>query len=417
VCSSWLFVVMLLTCSLPMAALCLMLGGVSTGEIVWAYLMLCLIALLYASWGVFCSVVTSRSSVASMLAYAGVFATNIAAPAMDPMNAGLGRALSPFGFVYSSTDPIAWFSFHLPSWLPGLVVFFLLIALLLNWATTRLLHFSVNRAPVIRLLTAAMMVGLLLLALGSAAIPYANSGLVTIITASVALLFLALVFATGDAPALRVRSLTGWLARGLDPRRMFSGEANGGWSYLLLLAALFGATLRVASLASRGAPAASASNPFRRAWLAPATLGLSASGAWEIFLLLGAVLLCLSALGAVGVALRSRRAAMALMLGFLLVTQLLPGIIWLHDIAVTGSSKLVRATDYLAPYIGVTLIADPSLAKTLLPAGSQTHGAMPFWQVSAAIYLALAALFVVVAEIQYRVNRRPKPAAAAGSGG
>ena len=422
--STWLFVVMLLTCSLPMAALCLMFGGVSLGEIAASYLMLCLFALAYASLGLLCSTVLARSVSAIILAYGLIFGSLVGSTMLDLGMSGLGRALNPFGCLATGADPITIFSHSLPAWLPGAIVRPLLSLLFTNWAISRLPHFHADRALVIRSLVALLLIVCLLLALGVPLMPYYFvTGQLVVIGAAVALILSALLFATADSPTARPRSLLAWMITGLDPRRMFSSQLRGGWSYLLLLAALYAGTVWLA-IVLRAQAGSGSPGPYRPGagpYSGYQHLTLSQMDALRLFLLMAAVLLCYSGLGALGAALRSRRVGIVLAAFFLLVSQGVVGMVWIGDLPPVGSVN--AGTDYslyLAPYVGVFSIADPAGAKRAIPAGMLPPAALPVWQVTAAIYLLLALAFLASAEAIYQANYRrvapaqPEPAGPAG---
>lgn len=408
--SGWLFVVMLLTCSLPMAALCLMFGGVSVGEIGASYFMLCVFALLFGSVGIFCSALVARSVTAMALTYGAVFAYLLGTFALEPMQQGFGRAFNPFGFVADSTEPIRMFGTSFPPWLPGAVVLPLMSALAMNWAMTRLPHFVVDRALVMRLLTAVLAAALVALAAGGGGLPFGlGKGLPVVITAATALLVSAVFFGTGALPVSRPRSLLLWVISGLDPRRMFSGQLRGGWSYLILLAAVFVGSLRLASILAGGHPAPNPGRYFGRYAHSPATLAsptIGGTAALHLLVLLGAVLLCYSALGVLGAAAGSRRAGIFLVVSFLLVEQVVPGIMWLRDIAFgLLSSGDPDYTLYLAPYVGIATIIEPSVLKTL-PKAMRPPAALPIWEVTAMIYLLKAGFFFLLAEVVYYISGR-----------
>lgn len=410
--SGWLFVAMLLTCSLPMAALCLMFGGVSTGEIVASYLVLCLFALAFGSVGVLCSAHFSRTVTATMVTYAVIFGYLIASIAFDPMVQGPARLLNPFAFVALSGDPIRLFSRPYPAWLPAAALLPLTSLLLVNWAMTRLPHFVVNRALAIRGLLALLLVALLLLGLGTPGTPFYPSQLFTVvIPLAIGVMLSSAFLTTGVASDPRPKSLLLWMASGLDPRRIFSNQLRGGWIYMLLLSGLFAASLWVAGLL--GVPPA-APLPWRGGYAAApaATSAVTVGGtaALRVFLLLGSVVLCYSALGAVGAAWRSRAVGVALVLSLFVLTQIVPGILWLRDTLIAGSGGTESLSLYLAPYVGMLSIIDPGLLKNAVAKTLRPPIAPPFWQVTAVIYLLLSALFFALAEVIHRLNVREAPA-------
>ena len=399
--SGWLFVVMLLTCSLPLAALCLMFGGVSGAEIFWAYVMLCCSALFFGSVGVFFSALMSRSMGAVMLTYGAVGAYLILTAITDPRYSGMLWPLNAFAFIVDPIEPIQFFSTKLPGWLPAVVILPLASLLLLNWGISRLRHFAADRAIAVRWLTAVLFVALTFFGLGramsgsaprwwgpgmpTAPIPGTPHFVVAMAAAAV-LLFLAVFFVTGDRPGGRFRSLVGWMITGLDPRRMFSNQLRGGWAYLLLLTAALAAALKYGA-------------------------SLSAVDALATFALIGAVMLACSALGALSAALNSRAAGVALIVLMLLLTQTVPAAMWLHYGSMQprgNGADLVHYALYVAPWWPLSLIHRPVLEKyfppLLLP-----PAAPPVWLVTTVLYLLMAAVGFGLAEMAYQLYLRRGP--------
>ncbi|NIM06891.1 MAG: hypothetical protein GTO55_10095 [Armatimonadetes bacterium] len=417
--SGWLFVVMLLTCSLPMAALCLMFGGVSVPEIFWSYFMLCLFALFFGSMAVLCSSLLKRSALAVVLTYAAVFSyliTTVVIQAFASQASPWGAvgALNPFVFIFYSTEPLSFFSFSIPGWLPGVVLLPLASVLFLNWAMERLPHFTVNRAFAIRGLFALLVVVLTVLAVSHNApgylIPSSYQFLASaVIPGSTALLLAALLLATGNAPNHRPHSLLGWMVSGLHPRRIFSNELRGGWVYMILLAGLFAGALLTNATVGTSAATGSTSGaglPLPAAVAKPGgSLALAAADAWHIFALIGAVLLCYSGLGALGAALRSRTVGIVLILALFVLSHLVPGAVWIaYNSSGASGGEPIHYSLYLAPYVGLSAICHPSLYNGL--PFVLAPPAPPIWAVTAITYLLLAMVGFGLAEILYQTRRK-----------
>jgi hypothetical protein len=394
--SGWLFVVMLLTCSLPMAALCLMFGGVSGGEIFWSFVMLCLFGLLFGSIGVFWSSLFTRTIAAVLLSYGTIMFYLIATGIFAAEPIALGT-LSPFRLIYGSTESLDLVVATVPAWLPGLVLLPLASLFFVIWAISKAPHFAVERAPHLRGLLAVLLTAVTLLGMFSSGPlvggPGASFLLVPVIGGGAALLLASAFFATGDGPSSRPRSLVLWMLTGLDPRRIFSSQLRGGWAWLLLLAAVFcGALLLGVSLLKGTA--------------AGASVNLTGAGVARIFAVLGAALLSYSALGALGAALNSRRVGIALVVIMFVVTHLVPGIIWI-DAAAWGPGESGPAVYglYFAPYAALSLIGYPDTAKAL-PDLVKPPAAPPLWAATAVLYLMLAAAGFAFVEIVYQMQRR-----------
>ena len=407
--SGWLFVVMLLTCSLPMAALCLMLGGISGGEIFWSYIMLCLFALCFGSIGILWSSLFSRTIAAVLLAYGSVMFYLIATViAEDPTRSGTVHVFNPFVFLTGSTEPLSlsWLgsSTSIPAWLPGLITLPLAALFFATWAIARAPHFVSERAPLQRGLLATLFVLLTLLALLSQSRGGGGATSFAIIFTGVAALLVATVFfATGDRPASRPGSLVAWLLGG--PRRLFSSELRGGWAFLLVLAALFVITLLLGNALAAGLlPALSIARAKHQAsvWQL-----LSVAEAAKVFAVLAAVLLCYSALGALGAALNSRRLGIAFIVVVFVATHLVPGILWIDYGSWANGTEPSAAlySLYLAPYAALTAVGYPDLGNHL-PSNLAPPAAPPLWMGTAILYFILAVAGSAVAEMAYQLRRR-----------
>jgi len=383
--SGWLFVVMLLTCSLPMSALCLMLGGVSGSEIFWNYVVLCLFALLFASVGILFSSIYRRSVQSVPLAYVCTFLFASAASNVGPMQGGPFWTLNLFAWGAAGGSAIGFFSFSIPAWLPVVILLPLACLLMLNLGIQRVPHFVADRALAIRLLTAGLLVTFMLLAMGGAgagALGYAAG--IGLGCASL-LIVMPASFATGYRPRSWPRSLVGWLLGGLDPRRMFSSELSGGWAYVLVLVALYSATLLLAPSVPGGQPALDV---------------------WAIFVFLASIVFCYSALGALGAAFDSRSLGVAPILLLYTFNWLVTGFIWTtYRGAVTQPGPAEQYALQLSPFVGLMTLFGYGSSQTQSPLPGP-WGGRPFWEVSAILHLIVAVAALAVAEMVYQVYRR-----------
>jgi len=394
--SGWLFVVMLLTCSLPMAALCLMFGGVSGGEIFWSYVMLCLFGLLFGSIGLFWSSLFTRTIAAVLLSYGTIMFYLIATGvfAAEPMALG---TLGPFRLIYGSTESLDLLVATVPAWLPGLVLLPLASLFFAVWAISKAPHFTVERAPHLRGLLAVLLAAVTLLGVLSGGPLGGSHGgsllLIPVIAGGAALLLASAFFATGDGPSSRPRSFVLWMLTGLDPRRIFSSQLRGGWAWLLVLAGVFCGALLLGVSLLRGTAAGGG-------------VSLTGMGVARIFAVLAAALLFYSALGAFGAALNSRRIGIALIVIMLVATHLVPGIIWI-GVTTWGPDESGPAVYslYFAPYAALSLIAYPDTADAL-PDLIKPPAAPPLWAATAVLHLILAAAALAFVEIVYQMQRR-----------
>lgn len=461
--SGWLFIVMLLTCSLPMAALCFLFGGVSAGEIIWSYLALCVFAFFYGSIGVFFSSLVRRSTLAVVLTFASVFVC-VMASLLVQILLNLGSpwgnigVFNPFIFINSSAETLKLFSLTIPGWLPVITVLPLCSLLLLNWAISRLPNFVVNRALVMRILLALLIPALAQLGLGdnTASGHHSHGGNTVLaigIIGAIALFALTALFATGSAAEAKPRALLAWLLSGLDPRKIFSNKFCGGWAYLILLAALFSLCF-IAALPSASTTAATTQMQRVVAMRshvtpppAPILYAFGVKQALALFLIIAAPLLFYSSLGALGAAFKSRAMGIVLIVVLIFLTHIVPGIFWIQYGSYNYSSNLQKESSsplayplYLAPYIGIAAICEPSVENSLpwnMRTGAATPpttfsgptsrstatanppapiipkpNAPPIWEVTAVIYLVLALFTLGISELIYQA-RRERPAQAA----
>jgi ABC-type transport system involved in multi-copper enzyme maturation permease subunit len=412
--SGWLFSVMLLTCSLPLAALCLMFGGISAGEIFWSYIMLCLFALLFSSIGVFFSASLRRSTAAVLLTYGTVFAYllltflgQLIANQHTGNDLGTISVFNPFVFINASTDTIKFFGADVPGWLPGLVLLPLASLFLLNWSMQKLPNYVVNRALAMRILLALLWFAVTILAVADAAGPETFEG--TAIVAAVLLIVLGCLFTTGEMEKEQPRSLFVWLLSGLDPRKVFSNRLGGGWAYLLLLTLLFSAALPIGLFFGNALPGlgySAAPRPVAHALTFPENLALSG----QVFAILASGILLYGALGAIGAAVRSRALGIWLIV-LTIVLWIIPLMMMIqYDSARTygntGESPAYYLV-YLAPFFGLILIFEPASIKDFPAILHST--ALPVWLVTTVIFLVLALIVMVIAEITYQAKRYEAP--------
>ena len=252
--SSVSFVVLLLTSSLPLLSLCFLLGGVSPGEVFFAYLLLIGDAFLFGAIGLCWSAFAANTATATVLSYLTLFiffgvTFPFALPTFDT-NGNVPSfglcAVNPVGAVTGAILPEHYYGFTLPAWLPALLLNGTLTALLLLAAMNRLEDFPAKRAAALRGVT-LLFAGLLVffadgVVLGNVQFASAFSGqwlqlaFLLFIAATLLLVFVP-VFVTGD---LEWRPMRGW-----SPGRLFTlAVLPSGLPFVLLLACLMlGVTL------------------------------------------------------------------------------------------------------------------------------------------------------------------------------
>ena len=245
--SSVSFVALLLTSSLPLLSLCFLLGGVSPGEVFFAYLLLIGDAFLFGAIGLCWSAFAANTATATVLSYLTLFVFfgvtfPFALPTLDMSgntpSFGL-CAVNPVGAVTGAVLPEHYYGFTLPAWLPALLLNGTLTVLLVLAAMNRLEDFPAKRAAALRSVT-LLFAGLLIFFADGVVLGLSRSGFVPLwmqmefllFTAATLLLVFVPVFVTGD--------LENWpQKRGWSPLRIFTyAVLPVGLPFALLLTSL-----------------------------------------------------------------------------------------------------------------------------------------------------------------------------------
>ena len=245
--SSVSFVALLLTSSLPLLSLCFLLGGVSPGEVFFAYLLLIGDAFLFGAIGLCWSAFSANTATATVLSYLTLFVFfgvtfPFALPTLSPngMTPSFGLcAVNPVGAVTGAVLPEHYYGLTLPAWLPALLLNGTLTALLVLAAMNRLEDFPAKRAAALRgvtLLFAGLLVffinGIVLGAARQAFMPLWMELEFLLFAAATLLMILVPIFVTGD--------LEDWpQKRDRSPLRLFtSATLPMGLPFALLLTCL-----------------------------------------------------------------------------------------------------------------------------------------------------------------------------------
>jgi len=417
--SSVSFVTLLLTSSLPLLSLCFLLGGVSPGEVFFAYVLLVGDAFLFGAIGLCWSAYAANTATATVLSYAtlilffvvtGPFAAPVVFSNGTAPSFGLG-ALNPVGAVTGAVLPEHYFGWTLPGWVPALLLNGTLTALLVLSCINRLEDFPSRRAAALRVVT-LLLAGLLLffgdgMALGIAplaALPLAGEVFLLLVIAGGLLLLFVPVLVTGD----RADWADGSARRPWSPRRVF-GDATlpSGLPLALLLTALvLGMTLAAPHL-GRVTPTVFPGR-FRGA-LPPggATASLAAVGGVRVADVVeqGALLLLLVVAGISGlgfllsVLLRNRWSSLTLLYLALILANALPffsyAAISSQDVRAASHSAGVNSL-FLCPFVPLWQLADaldpkPSFSALGAASGMAGYGVRPLWIGSGLLYLGIGA--------------------------
>jgi len=257
---------MLLATSLPLAALCVLLGGVSPGQVLLAYGLLLYFVPMWAAGCVLVSVLVGRAIGAYVAAMVGMAILLFGVSIVSETASGspVMGAMSPFVLPL----PEVWARFmlfrqHAPAWLPPLVLYGLLAALWIVAAAEAVPLHRPRRSTALRaLLMATVFVGAFLFfaagvqqtlqqyATGGAAQWGGNWPLgsaemlrsdfpVGLIMAWILTCLAVPVFTSYRPPKEAYRRPLAWLLGPVSPRRWLLREANVGWRSALLLFGAF----------------------------------------------------------------------------------------------------------------------------------------------------------------------------------
>lgn len=248
--SGMLYSMVLLVCSLPLASLCLVFGGISPLEIALSYLLLLAWCWLLTCAGVFWSSLFNRTAVATLFTYGMVVLYFFVGFGMGTQATLFMGSSAPSVHVLSLINP-GWGSYlvmstsrvcgiDLPVWIAPVVLHTALGVLLLLASSMHVRYCRAERAMPIRLLLLGISASLIWLLAGNLV---ELSGVTSTpdilndpvgVTAIIALALLALaasIFTTGRVKQVDGRYTVGYPLSG---RRVFRSDLGGGISFMLL---------------------------------------------------------------------------------------------------------------------------------------------------------------------------------------
>ena len=414
--SSVSFVVLLLTSSLPLLSLCFLLGGVSPGEVFFAYLLLTADAFLFGAIGLCWSAYAANTATATVLSYLTLFvffsATfPFAIPTLDPNgftpNFGL-CALNPLGAVTGAVVPEHYYGVILPAWVPALLLNGTLTALLILAAMNRLEDFPARRAAALRIVT--LVFAGLLVGFGDGLIAGMPPGVVLggtasaqldaeLIVACFALLLFVPVLVTGDLeadPKWKSRSLH----RVFRDARLPSGLPLALLLTVVVMGIGFGAAHFSVQAGGQSYISGSSGRLGRSAvFNVPALYFEAATGQAAVMLTM--IVVGLGGLGfLLSVLLNNRWASLTLLYLSLLLAVGMP---YFNYAAPTGPETVAAARDpavnslYLCPFVALWQLANSQellsppgrlLSETALP-DMIGYRDWPLWVGTGVVYLAI----------------------------
>jgi len=423
--SSVSFVVLLLTSSLPLLSLCFLLGGVSPGEVFFAYLLLIGDAFLFGAIGLCWSAYAANTATATVLSYATLIffflATIVpAAPAIEEFGRQQSYglcALNPIGAVTGAVMPEHYYGWTLPAWIPALLLNGTLSALLVLACINRLEDFPHRRATALRLVT-LLFIGLVVFFGNGALLEFApkmgSQGsiqiLLTAILACVLLLLFVPVLVTGDLAewGKNARHLP-FLVRSWSPRRIF-GDATlpSGLPLALLLTVI---VLGLCFGADRlGAFQSTVGVMQRNGPLSPVAAQMMQASLTAVFEQI-AVMLVLIVVGIAGlgfllsVTLGNRWSSLTLLYLVIILANALPFFSYAmlsgEDARAVSSNPAINSL-YLCPFVPLCQLTKTLDLGYMLPSESPIrsmagYGVWPLWMGTGVVYLTVGIVSYILA--------------------
>src|SRR3569833_2108489 len=152
------FITLLLICSIPLVAVCFLVGGVSPDEVISTYAMLIVDGVLFGAIGLAWSTCAANTAAAPSLSYVSVFIYFLvtapfamAAQSTVPGNVPPMTALNPIGAVTSAATIEHYFGFKLAAWVTGMIVNGLLTLLMCAIAANRMADYPWSHAAGVRI--------------------------------------------------------------------------------------------------------------------------------------------------------------------------------------------------------------------------------------------------------------------------
>lgn len=443
--SSVSFVALLLTSSLPLLSLCFLLGGVSPGEVFFAYILLIGDAFLFGAIGLCWSAYAANTATATVLSYATLIVFFVVtAPFAAPVvfgngfsaNAGL-CALNPVGAVTGAVVPEHYYGWTLPAWVPALLLNGTLSAVLVLACINRLEDFPARCATALRLVT-LLFAGLIVffgngvvLGLSPAFGASASAQVMGLLVIACLLLLLFVpVLTTGDTEGWAATRRLPSLAGAGSPHRIF-GDATlpSGLPLALLLTALVLALMFAATHLSSLAPTTLVRRfpggppPLRPT--GPLVSGVAGAQVTDILLQAG-ILMVLVVIGIAGlgfllsVLLGNRWSSVTLLYLTVILAVALPFFSY-ATLSGTQGREAARSPAvnslYLCPFVPLWQLTDtldprPGFggASASAVVGMAGYGVRPLWVGTGLLYLVVGLVSYAVALVILRRREKPAPA-------
>ena len=382
------FIVLLITSSLPLVSVCFLLGGVSPGEVFFAYLVLLLTAFMYGSVGIMWSSVARNTATATLMTYGTVFAIFIGTMFFVAPFTGVPgpclKAVNPVGAFMYVVSPEQYFGFTMPAWVPSLILNGLAGILFTMIGVRKVDSYAVDKSVGLRVQSLLLYTAVVFFAFGSFFTMFGNrvgltfEELVYFPWAIVLTILLVVIpiFATGDVDAREPRRLPDFLIGGW--RKLFRSTLESGIPFIVLL--LFMAAIVFL-----------AGYPMTKMTV-PGQLG------WELPIILLVILAVVTAYGLISLLLshilKSRWAALMSSYLVMAIFVLLPLLTLTNWDGGNGEPVPYNPgwlTLYFNPHIAVSSV--PYVLLTSMP--DPSAGKIPFSYVTILLYALIALLAAV----------------------
>ncbi|MCE5198796.1 MAG: ABC transporter permease subunit [Armatimonadota bacterium] len=260
--SGFLYAMVLLFCSAPLAGICLMLGGISPGEVMATYALIAGTVFLFAAIGVFWSAIFEKTAISGVFTYGScmfyMFVTSILGEsAMYPPPRSAVFSLSLLNPIFAAYDMALTMTkvcgIEFPAWIASVATELILGSLLLLISSGHVRFRKTDKTLVIRLMLLATTLILVWLTIGSfpnfggGRWSRANSVWEMLAAVSSIILGFMCIMACPLATGEPSRTEKSMLLYAMSGRRAFSKELGGAMSFLALWTAVvygaFGGTL------------------------------------------------------------------------------------------------------------------------------------------------------------------------------
>ena len=237
------FVLLLMVSSVPLVSVCFLLGGVSPGEVLFAYLALLLTAFMYGALGLMWSSVARNTATATLMTYCTVFILFLGTLAL--VEADALKAVNPIGAFLYATNMEKYFSFSMPGWIPGLILNALAGILFMMVAIRKIDSYATDTSLGLRIQSLVLYFAVVFFVFGwlfGVHYPLGwmeSDGELLMVIWLIVLTFLLIltpIFTTGELERDEQRGLGTFLSHGW--KHLFRGRIESGIPFIVLLLAV-----------------------------------------------------------------------------------------------------------------------------------------------------------------------------------